>query len=99
EDVDRLVLGEVGRIGFGGGGRPVREEDRREQHGDERERGEESQRRNDQSLFPRKFSGVTTRIATACATTSPSPRGTSSESTPRFAKYAVPETVKKRSPW
>src|SRR5262249_61348664 len=45
-----------------------------------------SQRRNDQSLFPRKFSGVTTTIAIAWATISPSPSQTSSDSTPRFAK-------------
>src|SRR4029079_10315718 len=71
----------------------------RKQQGQERHAGDESQRRNDQSLLPRKFSGVTTTIAHACATTSPSPKWTSSHSAPRFAKYTVAETAKKRIPW
>ena len=55
-----------------------------------REDGQRAQRRgpNDQSLLPTKFTGVTSTIAIACATTSPSPSVTSRCSTARFATSA-----------
>src|ERR1043166_5302690 len=57
-------------------------------------------RRNDQSLFPTKLSGVTTTIAMACARSLPSPPSTISRwSTKRFAPSAASDTTKKRIPW
>ena len=59
-----------------------------------------SQRRNDQSLFPTKLSGVTSTIAIACETILPQPsqsRKTSSQSW--FTQNAAKETPKKRAPW
>ena len=55
--------------------------------------------RNDQSLFPRKLSGVTSTIATACAGTLGSPRATSSASTARLAPSAASETTRNFAPW
>src|SRR4029079_15973765 len=73
-------------------------------HGDD-DGGEETphrteRRRNDQSLFPTKLSGVTATIATACAESFPSPPPAISRwSTTRFAPSAATETTKKRIPW
>ncbi len=68
----------------------------------ERERRDDEklpQRRNDQSLLPRKFSGVTSTIAIACATTLSIPAATSPRRMTRFAASAKSETAKKRIPW
>ena len=46
-----------------------------------------------------KFSGVTSTIASACAGTLPTPSGTSTCSTTRFAASASSETTRKRAPW
>ena len=55
-------------------------------------------RRKDQSLLPRKLSGVTSTIATACAAISPTPAVTSRCSTARFASSDTVETTRNRAP-
>src|SRR5207302_2178261 len=62
----------------------------------ERERGEEcdgraahQRRRNDQSLLPTKFSGVTSTIASAWATILPRPKATRTRRQTRFAPSAI----------
>ena len=70
-------------------------DEREPEHGDE----DEPQRRNDQSLLPRKLSGITSTIAIACETIFPQPsqsRKTSSQSW--LTASAASATTKKRSP-
>ena len=55
--------------------------------------------RNDQSLLPTKFSGVTSTIAIACARISPTPTLTSRCRTTRLATSESVETTRNRSPW
>ena len=58
------------------------------------------QRRNDQSLFPRKLSGVTRTIAIACETTFAQPsQSMKTRSHSWLTQKAVNETTKKRAPW
>src|SRR5262249_54575280 len=91
EDRDRLIARQPRLLGSA---RRRRQQQCREN--DDRGR---SQRRNDQSLFPMKFSGVTSTIAIAWATILPTPTtSTRAVSRSRLAPYARTATVRNRSP-
>ena len=65
-------------VSRGFGGRDVRDEGRRREHGHGKGKDElQCRLRNDQSLLPMKFAGVTRTIAIACATIFPTPSSTS----------------------
>src|SRR4029453_7606863 len=97
EDLRRPFLRERRLLVCSVGGR---DESRRNENGDRnRKRAPQCLPRNDQSLLPMKFAGVTSTIATACAITSPTPSSTSSVRIARLQMYATTATTRKRNPW
>src|SRR5262249_2564936 len=84
-------------VGRGRAGARGAADEQRRQYGDQRETHQRC--RNDQSLLPRKFSGVTSTIAIACEATLSRSVVTRPFRIARLAPSAATETTRNLRPW